>query len=99
MLRRGRESVSLDLMSSVSHREVEHGVDAAWLVDQRLHQQYDNWLDVAAQQKAVALPCVNWLPFDSTRHPQQAYEKALPGWSIAFSLKAIDCALLYGYWL
>ncbi len=92
-----RESVSLDLMkrSNITTAKVEHGVDTAWLVDHHTEDftasyAVQHWLDVAAQQKAVAITLRELAPFDKRLGTtQQAYEKPLPGWSIAFSTKGI----------
>lgn len=92
-----RESVSLDLMkrSNITTAKVEHGVDTAWLVDHHTEDftasyAVQHWLDVAAQQKTVAITLRELAPFDKRLGTtQQAYEKPLPGWSIAFSTKAI----------
>ncbi|WP_252220280.1 polysaccharide pyruvyl transferase family protein, partial [Clostridium sp. CMCC3678] len=57
-----RESVSFDLMkrSNITTAKVEHGVDTAWLVDHHTEDftasyAVQHWLDVAAQQKTVAI--------------------------------------------
>ena len=82
-----RESVSLDLMkrSNITTAKVEHGVDTAWLVDHHTEDftasyAVQHWLDVAAQQKAVAITLRELAPFDKRLGTtQQAYEKAFAG--------------------
>lgn len=66
-----RESVSLDLMkrSNITTAKVEHGVDTAWLVDHHTEDftasyAVQHWLDVAAQQKTVAITLRELAPFD-----------------------------------
>ncbi len=82
-----RESVSLDLMkrSNITTAKVEHGVDTAWLVDHHTEDftasyAVQHWLDVAAQQKTVAITLRELAPFDKRLGTtQQAYEKAFAG--------------------
>ncbi len=82
-----RESVSLDLMkrSNITTAKVEHGVDTAWLVhhhteDFTASYAVQHWLDVAAQQKTVAITLRELAPFDKRLGTtQQAYEKAFAG--------------------
>ncbi|EGI45734.1 colanic acid biosynthesis protein WcaK [Escherichia coli H591] len=82
-----RESVSLDLMkrSNITTAKVEHGVDTAWLVDHHTEEftasyAVQHWLDVAAQQKTVAITLRELAPFDKRLGTtQQAYEKAFAG--------------------
>lgn len=77
-----RESVSLDLMkrSNITTAKVEHGVDTAWLVDHHTEDftasyAVQHWLDVAAQQKTVAITLRELAPFDKRLGTtQQAYE-------------------------
>lgn len=82
-----RESVSLELMkrSNITTAKVEHGVDTAWLVDHHTEDftasyAVQHWLDVAAQQKTVAITLRELAPFDKRLGTtQQAYEKAFAG--------------------
>ncbi|EFL4497070.1 colanic acid biosynthesis pyruvyl transferase WcaK [Escherichia fergusonii] len=82
-----RESVSLDLMkrSNITTAKVEHGVDTAWLVDHHTEDftasyAVQHWLNVAAQQKTVAITLRELAPFDKRLGTtQQAYEKAFAG--------------------
>ncbi|MCW7199209.1 colanic acid biosynthesis pyruvyl transferase WcaK [Escherichia coli] len=82
-----RESVSLELMkrSNITTSKVEHGVDTAWLVDHHTEDftasyAVQHWLDVAAQQKTVAITLRELAPFDKRLGTtQQAYEKAFAG--------------------
>lgn len=82
-----RESVSLDLMkrSNITTAKVEHGVDTAWLVDHHTEDftasyAVQHWLDVAAQQKTVAITLRELAPFDKRLGTtQQVYEKAFAG--------------------
>ncbi|STI17105.1 Colanic acid biosynthesis protein [Escherichia coli] len=92
-----RESVSLDLMkrSNITTAKVEHGVDTAWLVDHHTEDftasyAVQHWLDVAAQQKTVAITLPNWHRSTNVSAPlNKRMKKPLPGWSIAFSMKGI----------
>ena len=67
------------------HRKVEHGVDTAWLVDHHTEDftasyAVQHWLDVAAQQKTVAITLRELAPFDKRLGTtQQAYEKPCRG--------------------
>lgn len=82
-----RESVSLELMkrSNITTAKVEDGVDTAWLVDHHTEDftasyAVQHWLDVAAQQKTVAITLRELAPFDKRLGTtQQAYEKAFAG--------------------
>ncbi len=78
-----RESVSLDLMkqSDITTAKVEQGVDTAWLVedDENFVPSYAvrHWLDMASQQKTVAITLRELAPFDKRLGTtQEAYEKA-----------------------
>ncbi len=78
-----RESVSLDLMkqSDITTEKVEQGVDTAWLVedDENFVPSYAvrHWLDMAGQQKTVAITLRELAPFDKRLGTtQEAYEKA-----------------------
>lgn len=78
-----RESVSLDLMkqSDITTAKVEQGVDTAWLVedDENFVPSYAvrHWLDMAGQQKTVAITLRELAPFDKRLGTtQEAYEKA-----------------------
>jgi colanic acid/amylovoran biosynthesis protein len=78
-----RESVSLDLMkqSDITTAKVEQGVDTAWLVedDKNFVPSYAvrHWLDMAGQQKTVAITLRELAPFDKRLGTtQEAYEKA-----------------------
>ena len=82
-----RESVSLDLMkrSDIDTSKVEKGVDTAWLVDHH-NDSFDasyavqHWLNVAQQQKTVAITLRELAPFDKRLGTtQEAYEKAFAG--------------------
>ena len=82
-----RESVSLDLMkrSDIDTSKVEKGVDTAWLVDHH-DDSFDasyavqHWLNVAQQQKTVAITLRELAPFDKRLGTtQEAYEKAFAG--------------------
>lgn len=82
-----RESVSLDLMkrSDIDTSKVEKGVDTAWLVDHH-DETFDasyavqHWLNVAQQQKTVAITLRELAPFDKRLGTtQEAYEKAFAG--------------------
>ncbi len=82
-----RESVSLDLMkrSDIDTSKVEKGVDTAWLVDHH-NETFDasyavqHWLNVAQQQKTVAITLRELAPFDKRLGTtQEAYEKAFAG--------------------
>ncbi|MEB4674588.1 colanic acid biosynthesis pyruvyl transferase WcaK [Enterobacteriaceae bacterium G50] len=82
-----RESVSLDLMkrSDIDTSRVEKGVDTAWLVDHH-NDTFDasyavqHWLNVAQQQKTVAITLRELAPFDKRLGTtQEAYEKAFAG--------------------
>ncbi len=82
-----RESVSLDLMkrSDIDTSKVEKGVDTAWLVDHH-NDSFDasyavqHWLNVAQQQKTVAITLRELAPFDNRLGTtQEAYEKAFAG--------------------
>lgn len=82
-----RESVSLDLMkrSDIDTSKVEKGVDTAWLVDHH-NDTFDasyavqHWLNVAQQQKTVAITLRELAPFDKRLGTtQEAYEKAFAG--------------------
>ncbi|CAH6636749.1 colanic acid biosynthesis pyruvyl transferase WcaK [Pseudocitrobacter vendiensis] len=82
-----RESVSLDLMkrSDIDASKVEKGVDTAWLVDHH-DETFDasyavqHWLNVAQQQKTVAITLRELAPFDKRLGTtQEAYEKAFAG--------------------
>jgi colanic acid biosynthesis pyruvyl transferase WcaK len=82
-----RESVSLDLMkrSDIDIRKVEKGVDTAWLVDHHsdtfvASYAVQHWLDMAKQQKTVAITLRELAPFDKRLGTtQEAYEKAFAG--------------------
>lgn len=96
-----RESVSLELMkrSNITTAKVEHGVDTAWLVDHHTEDftasyAVQHWLDVAAQQKTVAITLRELSPFDNVSAPlSKRMKKLLPEWLIAFSTKAIRSLL------
>lgn len=82
-----RESVSLDLMkrSDIDTSKVEKGVDTAWLVDHHgdtfdASYAVQHWLNVAQQQKTVAITLRELAPFDKRLGTtQEAYEKAFAG--------------------
>ena len=71
--------------SNITTAKVEHGVDTAWLVDHHIEDftasyAVQHWLDVAAQQKTVAITLRELAPFDKRLGTtQQAYEKAFAG--------------------
>ena len=82
-----RESVSLDLMkrSDIDTSKVEKGVDTAWLVDHHddtfdASYAVQHWLNVAQQQKTVAITLRELAPCDKRLGTtQEAYEKAFAG--------------------